>query len=203
MIEIALVTRLHADCTHRWHEQAVGNPYSGWLGLVCHEHGFNFQLWHEEDKARAAAASDAEIGQVKRAIDRLNQQRNDAIERLDDWIASELAQRGISPGLGVPQNTETLGSAIDRLSILALRAYHLREQYERDDVPPEQRQRAASKLTTALAQRDELALAAQQLATDLAAGRKRHKAFRQLKMYNDPAFNSYLQATPAELRRAG
>jgi hypothetical protein len=180
MLCLETITRLQQDCVSRWHQQPIDNPYEGPLALVCQQLAYNFQLWHEEDKARSPTASDREIAQVKRAIDQLNQQRNDWIEKLDDWIASELARRGIAPPPQTPQNTETLGSAIDRLGILALRIYHLREQVARPDASPEHRAKVAGKLELALAQHADLTRAAQQLADDLAAGRKRHKTYRQL-----------------------
>lgn len=186
------VTRLQEDCVARWHQQPIDNPYEGVLALVCQQLSYNFQLWHEEDKARSPTASDHEIAQVKRAIDRLNQQRNDWIEKLDDWFTEELARRGVCPPPDAPQNTETLGSVIDRLGILALRIYHLREQLQRPDASPQHRARVDPKLTLALAQHADLTRAGQQLADDLAAGRKRHKTYRQLKMYNDPTLNPYL-----------
>jgi uncharacterized protein DUF4254 len=194
MISILETAELHRDCIGRWHVQPVDNPHAGWLGLVCEQLGYNFRLWHEEDKARSPAASDAEIAAVKRAIDKLNQQRNDWIEKLDDWLTAELARRGVQAAKSAPQNTETLGSTIDRLSILALRIYHLAEQRNREDATPEHQETVARKLAIALAQHDDLSLSAQQLADDLAAGRKRHKTYRQLKMYNDSALNPYLYA---------
>jgi hypothetical protein len=192
MIAMDQITRLHQDCIARWHEQAIDNPHEGLLQIVCEQLGYNFRLWHEEDKARSPSASDAEIAQVKRAIDKLNQQRNDWIEKLDDWFTEELSRRGIAAAADAPQNTETLGSTIDRLSILALRIYHLVEQRDRDDATPEHREAVSRKLAIALAQQADLSLSAQQLADDLFAGRKRHKTYRQLKMYNDPALNPYL-----------
>lgn len=192
MIALEEITRLHRECVARWHEQPIDNPYDGWLRIVCEQLSYNFRLWHEEDKARSPTAGDAEVAQVKRAIDKLNQQRNDWIEKLDDWITEELARRGVAAGDQAPQNTETLGSTIDRLSILALRLYHLVEQRDRDEATPEHRESVARKLAIALAQHADLSRAAQQLADDLFAGRKRHKTYRQLKMYNDPALNPYL-----------
>jgi hypothetical protein len=194
MIPIEEVTVLHRECVARWHEQPVDNPYDGLLGVVCQQLSFNFLLWHEEDKARSREATDAEIALVKRAIDRLNQQRNDWIERLDDWITDELSRLGIVAGAEASQNTETLGSTIDRLSILALRIYHLIEQRDRTDATAEHREGVSRKLVVALAQHRDLARSAQELADDLFAGVKRHKTYRQLKMYNDPALNPYLYA---------
>jgi uncharacterized protein DUF4254 len=192
VISFDAITRLHNDCITRWHQQPIDNPYDAFLKAVCEQLSYNFRLWHEEDKARSPTASDVEIAQVKRAIDKLNQQRNDWIEKLDDWTTEELAQQKVVAPAAAPQNTETLGSTIDRLSILALRIYHLQEQRDRPDATPEHLEGVTRKLAIALAQHDDLSRAAQQLADDLFAGRKRHKTYRQLKMYNDPALNPYL-----------
>jgi hypothetical protein len=192
MLSLVEVTQLHRDCIQRWHEQPVDNPYAEFLAVVCEQLSYNFRLWHEEDKARSPTAGNGEITAVKRAIDKLNQQRNDWIEKLDDWITADLARRGVEAAATAPQNTETLGSAIDRLSILALRIYHLVEQRDRPDASPEHREGVTRKLAIALAQHEDLSRSAQQLADDLFAGRKRHKTYRQLKMYNDPALNPYL-----------
>ena len=197
MVSLEAVTNLHRDCVARWHQQAIDNPHDGLLRIVCEQLGYNFRLWHEEDKARSPTASDTEIAQVKRTIDKLNQQRNDWIEKLDDWVTEELGRRGITAAENAPQNTETLGSAIDRLSILALRIYHLSEQLERANATTKHRESVARKLAIALAQHDDLSRAAQQLADDIFAGRKRHKTYRQLKMYNDPSLNPYLYRAKA------
>jgi hypothetical protein len=192
MISLPAITKLHKDCVARWHEQPIDNPYDGFLAAVCEQLSHNYRLWHEEDKARSPTASDVEIAQVKRAIDKLNQQRNDWIEKLDDWFTEELTRCGVTAAEAAPQNTETLGSTIDRLAILALRIYHLIEQRDRAEATAEHRESVSRKLAIALAQHADLSRAAQQLADDLAAGRKRHKTYRQLKMYNDPALNPYL-----------
>ena len=91
------ITRLQTDAVARWHGQPIDNAFTGFLSLVCQQHEFNFRLWNEEDKARSRSASDQEIAAVKRAIDELNQQRNDAIEQLDDAITEQLAQAGAVP----------------------------------------------------------------------------------------------------------
>jgi hypothetical protein len=197
MLEIRRIIALQEACVARWHHEPLDNPFDGVRGLVCRQLGFNFLLWHEEDLARSPTASDAQIAAVKRRIDRLNQERNDFIERLDDWVAAELVLMEVAPASGAPLNTETLGSVIDRLGILALRIYHLREQLERVDASDEHRERVGRKLYIATMQHDDLARSAQQLADDLLAGRKRHQTYRQLKMYNDPALNPYLQQAAA------
>jgi uncharacterized protein DUF4254 len=191
-IQLSEITRLQGELVIRWHERDIDFPHEGLLGIVCRQMSYNFLLWHEEDVARSRDVSDARIAQVKRAIDGYNQQRNDWIEKLDDWITERLAECSIVAAENAPQNTETLGSTIDRLSILALRIYHLQEQRDRADATAEHRESVSRKLAVALLQLEDLTRAAQQLADDLFAGRKRHKTYRALKMYNDPALNPYL-----------
>jgi hypothetical protein len=192
MHRIAEITRLQAELISRWHQRPVDNNYTGFLGLVCQQLSFNYLLWHEEDIARSPDVPDATIAQVKRAIDRYNQQRNDWIEKLDEWISDELGRRKVTPRPDATQNTETAGSCIDRLAILALRVYHLREQGERTDATAEHRASVARKLAIAAAQHQDLSQSAQDLLNDIFAGRKKHKTYRQLKMYNDPTLNPYL-----------
>ncbi len=196
MLDIVSLTHLQQKLVARWHGQPVDNPCEGFEWLVCRQHGFNFLLWHEEDIARSLNVGDAKIAQVKRAIDRYNQQRNDGIEKLDDWITEDLANRDIGPAVGARLNTETPGSVIDRLSILSLRIYHLEEQTERRDATPEHLQGVRQKLAVARLQHDDLSQSLRELLDDIYAGRKRHRTYRALKMYNDPALNPYLYSAP-------
>jgi len=192
METIAKITRLHRELCERWHRQPVDNTHEGLLGIICQQFSYNFLLWHEEDVARSRDVTAERIAEVKRAIDGYNQKRNDFIEKIDDWITDELGRLGILLLDGARQNTETAGSAIDRLSILTLRIYHLEEQRDRADATSEHRQNVTAKLAIALAQFDDLSRSAQELLGDIFAGRKRHKTYRQLKMYNDPTMNPYL-----------
>jgi hypothetical protein len=192
MLDVRRITDLHRAMVARWHAQEIDNPYHGFLAVVCQQLSFNFRLWHEEDIARSRDVSDSRIAAVKRNIDRLNQQRNDWIEKLDDFLTAELEHRGIAAALDAPQNTETPASAIDRLSILALRIYHLEEQLRRTDATPEHRASVEHKLGVCFLQHEDLSHSLNQLLTDIFAGRKRHKTYRQLKMYNDPTLNPYL-----------
>ena len=183
MINIQQIVALHRDLVVRWHQQPIDYPYDGFLGIVCRQSSFNFLLWHEEDIARSPDVGNARVAQAKRAIDKYNQQRNDWIEKIDDWITEQLAELEVVASANAPQNSESLGSTIDRLSILALRIYHLQEH-----LPI-----AAAKLRLAQLQLDDLSRAAQHLADDLVSGRKQHKTLRALKMYNDPMLNPYLR----------
>ncbi len=197
MIEVAQITALHRNMVEMWHAQAVFNPYNDLTYLICEQHKYNFLLWHEEDIARSPNVGDYRIAAVKRAIDRFNQQRNDATERIDDFLKRTLAERNVVVQRDARWNTETPGSAIDRLSILALRIYHMQEQAERLDAGAEHVERSRQKLTVLHAQHDDLSAALGELLTDIFAGRKRLKVYRQFKMYNDPSLNPYLYTEPA------
>ncbi len=179
----------------RWHRQEVDNPFSGFMAIACHQCSLNYLLWHEEDAARSPVAQDGEIALIKRTIDQLNQQRNDYIERMDLWIAQTLLAHHVTPADGATLNTETPGSAIDRLAILALRIYHLEEQLQRPEVDAQHVQEVENRLSICHLQRDDLFSAACQLVDDIFSGRKRHQVYRQLKMYNDPSLNPYLYKT--------
>ena len=107
----ALLERLVAH----WHTVEPAHEEDGLSGKICDLHRFNFLLWHEEDIARSPDVTDAKIAQVKRAIDGYNQARNDAIEKVDDWLIEELARRGVVAASGAPAATETPGADGDFL----------------------------------------------------------------------------------------
>ncbi len=203
MIDVELVLDLQRRMTDEWHRQPVGNRYRDLLYLVCEQHRFNYLLWHEEDIARSPTVSDRRISEVKRAIDGYNQQRNDATERIDDFIKRELLDRRVVVQPTASWNSETPGSVIDRLSILALRIFHMEEQAARVEAGSDHVARAEQKLTVLRAQHEDLSTALAELSTDLLAGRKRLKIYRQFKMYNDPALNPYLYKEKEDSRRAG
>ena len=192
MIDVAPIIQLQKDCVARWHREPVDNPYHGFLQLVCTQHQFNYLLWHEEDIARSKDVSDAKIAEVKRAIDGFNQRRNDGIEKLDDALIQELGRLRVDCPAQAPLNTETPGSAIDRLSILALRLYHMQEQVDRTDASAEHRAKVQRRLVILHQQHADLSNSLAELLADIFAGRKRLRVYRQFKMYNDPTLNPYL-----------
>lgn len=159
--------------------------------LIELNHRCNSLLWAEEDLARRPDVADSEIAANKRAIDRFNQQRNDAIERLDEVILERVAQLKLRPEARL--HSETVGAMIDRLSILSLKIYHMRLQTRRADVSPEHAQRCNEKLSRLIAQRDDLKVCLDALLSDIERGAAYYKIYRQFKMYNDPAMNPYLQ----------
>ena len=200
MINVDEIVELQTRTVEEWHQQPIDNPFSGIKGTICHQHSLNYQLWHEEDIARSPDVSDAEIARVKRSIDRFNQQRNDWIEKVDDEITSMVESSGIVVADDTPMNTETPGCTIDRLSILALRIYHLKEQLDREDVSQEHLDSVLQKIATCMLQQADLKKSLGQLLDDIFAGRKQHRTYRQFKMYNDPTLNPYLYKTKSNFQ---
>lgn len=172
-----------------------------WIGT---NHYFNSSLWAEEDLARRTTVSDTEIALNKRAIDKFNQARNDATERVDEILLTELglvdtaSAQTDAPLAKAPANarlnSETAGSIIDRMSIMALKIHAMRAQTLRTDVDDNHRASSQVKLTKLLEQRGDLGACLDALIEDTQAGRAYFKVYRQFKMYNDPRFNPALVA---------
>ena len=199
LIDVNRLVRLFDQCVERWHQNpVVHDEREQALLLTSLLHGYNFALWHEEDLARAENVDDAGIGRVKRRIDPLNQNRNNAIESVDEWILKALREFGANPAPDAPLHSETAGAIVDRLSILSLKIYHMREETLRGDAPEAHRAKCRDKLRVLEEQRGDLAQALAQLLDDLSAGRKRFKVYRQMKMYNDPALNPVLYGGRSE-----
>jgi hypothetical protein len=184
--------------TRAWHQAAAGaaKPDSGtdWLSLVSGQHRANFELWHIEDEARVPGATDAEIAAVKRRVDSTNQRRNDLAEGLDSALLDWLEPRGL-PNPAAALHSETPGLMIDRLSILALKIYHTREEAERAGAPAGHAQRNLERLAILHDQRADLAACLDALWGEILGGTKRFKLYRQLKMYNDPSLNPAVYST--------
>ena len=177
------------------------NDVHGWVAV---NHFHNRSLWAQEDLARRTQAPDAEIVANKRAIDRHNQARNDAIERIDEFllsalglvdpatIASALPVSTVEPGARL--NSETAGSMLDRISILGLKIAAMHEQTLRTDVDDAHRQACTDRLMRLHQQRIDLGGCYDQLLADAKAGLAYFKVYRQFKMYNDPRLNPALVA---------
>lgn len=191
MLSASEITELHDRRTLDWHGPegvATGPAGSDWLTAVELQHKANFELWHIEDEARRPGATDQEIAGVKRRIDRTNQRRNDLAEELDRILLGWLEERGL-PRPDASLNSESPGLIIDRLSILALKIFHTRLEAERTDAPAGHAERNSERLTILEEQRKDLAGCLDSLWRETAAGTKRFRIYRQLKMYNDPALN--------------
>ncbi len=160
---------------------------------VRENHRCNCLLWLAEDQARRRDVPAEYIAERKRDIDRHNQRRNDAIEAIDIWLLSELAPTSPPPSLSARLQSETAGAMIDRLSILALKIFHMGEQAQRRDAGAAHLATCRERLCILREQRDDLATCLQCLFDDIRDGRAYFKQYRQFKMYNDPAFNPWLR----------
>lgn len=177
--------------TARWHQHPPAAGGDGLLRLVEENHLRNFQLWHEEDVARRDDLGPETVYRAKRAIDRFNQERNNYIEQIDQALVALLQP----PAAGCPQNSETPGLIIDRLSILALKEYHMREEAGRADASADHRARCGQKLARLQVQRADLTRCLAELVADVQARRRTFSVYFQFKMYNDPTLNPQLYRT--------
>ena len=188
MLDALLIARMQDEMTVALHttdaQLEIEAVADGLIALAMAQHRANFELWHEEDKARAPEATDAEIARVKRAIDGLNQRRNDLVEKMDAWLMERLEQNDAAP-----LHSETPGLMIDRLSILALKIYHTREESERASAGEAHRVRNEERLGLLQEQREDLAGCLDALWAEVLGGKRRFKLYRQMKMYNDPELN--------------
>ncbi len=204
MLDATHILRLQDDATLRWHQSPTqpeapagptaplpGDPTPTaatpeiFLQVALAQHRANFDLWHEEDKARDPLASDADLAHLKHAIDRINQRRNDLMESLDRMLLAAAGDQNPS----APLHSESPGLILDRLSILELKAYHTAEEAHRASATDAHRDKNRSRLALLTEQRNDLAACLDALWADVHAGRRRFKLYRQLKMYNDPDLN--------------
>jgi hypothetical protein len=191
MLSAHQIIELQDQRTEAWHAEtcdADNDADDPWLNLVARQHRANFDLWHIEDEARAPGASEAELADVKRRVDQTNQRRNDLAEELDRTLLAWLEARGL-PNAEAPLHSESPGLIIDRLSILALKIYHTREEADRIDAPAGHDERNRGRLAILEEQRNDLAHCLDALWQQTLAGTRRFKLYRQLKMYNDPSLN--------------
>ena len=196
MLHANAIIELQDQATVQGHQQPESPlrlPVTPLLQLVLQQHSANFDLWHEEDRARDPNGSDHTIAEVKHTIDRLNQLRNDAVEQIDSLL---LAAAG-PQNPGAPLHSETPGLIVDRLSILALKIFHTAVEVERPSASDTHHQRNAARLAVLELQRADLAVCLDELWVEVLAGRRRFKLYRQMKMYNDPELNPVLYGAGA------
>jgi hypothetical protein len=146
--------------------------------------------WHLEDIIRDPNIDPVKALEIKRRIDRSNQDRTDLVELIDSFFLDQYKYVKPLPNAGI--NTESPAWAVDRLSILILKIYHMREEVNRPDANPEHKKKCEDKLAVLEEQRKDLCTALGELMDDIASGRKYMKVYKQMKMYNDPALNPIL-----------
>jgi hypothetical protein len=202
-----MLAQLRSQPVIRFHDASHGLP--GWPGdaaaaanllpardpvfeWLLANHRWNCSLWAEEDLARRTRVADSDIAENKRNIDRFNQARNDAIERIDDELVRW--QQQFPRAAHARLSSETPGAMIDRMSILSLKIHHMGLQTQRSDVDDAHRERCRERLRQLQAQRDDLAACYDRLLDEIAAGVGYFKVYRQYKMYNDASLNPVLVA---------
>ena len=172
----------------------INNPYDrdsieNRLYLKC---WIDTVQWHLEDIIRDPHIDPVEALNLKRRIDRSNQDRTDLVEQIDSYF--RMIYNDVKPLADATINTESPAWAVDRLSILALKIYHMKEQVDRSDASDEHIDKCQKKLNVLLEQQVDLGTAIDQLLDDIKAGRKYMKVYKQMKMYNDPSTNPILYA---------
>ncbi|MBI5751875.1 MAG: DUF4254 domain-containing protein [Hydrogenophilales bacterium] len=188
----AEIAAFHDHCVHteHWeHDAPVQFPSGVWC-FIERNHRHNSLLWAEEDQARRKHVPDSEIAANKRAIDRNNQARNDAIEKIDEILLTELDSVARQPDAWL--NSETAGSMVDRMSVLSLKIYHMNLQTQRADADEAHRETCRQKVLRLKEQRADLAESFDRLLQAAQEGTAYFKVYRQFKMYNDPTLNPYL-----------
>lgn len=179
---------------HRYDDvdHPMENPFeAGSLdALLYHKNWIDTVQWHLEDIIRNPEIDPVEALAIKRRIDKSNQDRTDMVEYVDSYMLEKY--KDVEVKADARLNTETPAWAIDRLSILALKIYHMGVETKREDVSEEHRAACQKKLDVLLTQQVDLSRAIEELIEDIEAGRKYMKTYKQMKMYNDPALNPVL-----------
>jgi len=187
-INAETIVQRQIEWTAGWHEAptplSADQPWSA----IERNHRMNFDVWHAEDEARRDDLGPTNVRDNKRVIDKCNQSRNDAIEQFDVWLLGQLPP--------VPENaplhSETAGMIVDRLSILALKLFHMRIEATRASADEAHRRKCAQKCAVLEEQQNDLKNCLQTLLEEMLAGTRRFKLYRQFKMYNDPTLNPQL-----------
>jgi hypothetical protein len=192
------IAACQAGLTARWHQVTPAAGGDGFFRLLEENHLRNFFLWHEEDVARRDDLGFEAVYRAKRNIDRFNQERNNFIEEMDLTVVAALQP----PATGCPRNSETPGMITDRLSILALKEYHMHEETVRPEAAATHREKCAEKLARIRRQRADLAASLGELFADVTAGRRTFSVYYQFQMYNDPALNPQLYRNAPKPGRA-
>ncbi len=185
---------------HKWDDLSHNeeNPYeAGSLeALMYHKSWIDTQQWHMEDVVRNPNIEASEGLRLKREIDASNQRRTDTVEKIDDYYMAAFENVVLQNQARL--NTESVAWALDRLSILALKIYHMKLETARTDASLEHIEKCQQKWKMLIEQKADLKLALEQLLEDLLNGKRIMKVYRQMKMYNDPSLNPVLYNNAAQ-----
>ena len=173
-------------------DASVKNPYQAgsFEHLLYAKNWIDTVQWHLEDIIRLPEINPVEALQIKRRIDKSNQDRTDMVEKMDDYFLDQF--KTVTPKSSAKINSETPAWLLDRMSILLLKIYHMKEQTERKDASPEHIAKCKARLDVLLEQRSDMQLAFDQLIEDIKSGDRKMKVYRQMKMYNDASLNPML-----------
>lgn len=183
------ILNFHQNSIKTWKNTDITLALQGLMSAVEANHVFNYKLWHAEDRARRQDMGDAFVVAAKREIDACNQQRNNQMEKMDEYFIQTLEPASY---LETKVHSETPGMMIDRLSILALKIYHMDIQAKRQDVDTQHQQSCQEKLIQLQAQREQLAKCLKDLIQEVQAKTRTFRVYKQHKMYNDPKLNPEL-----------
>ena len=192
--------KIFQEVIEKYHEinavdQAFNNPYDPEKELIEHllyrKSWIDTVQWHYEDIIRDPNIDPVAALKLKRKIDASNQDRTDMVEYVDSYFLEKFEDVKVKDNATI--NTESPAWGIDRLSILALKVYHMNEEAIRQDASPEHKIACQAKLDILLEQRVDLSKAIDQLLDDIAQGRKYMKVYKQMKMYNDDELNPVLR----------
>lgn len=194
-----LCNKIFWDCTLHYHtmDNVDATPTIPFTpGTIEHslftKNWIDAVQWHLEDIIRDPQIDPVKALEIKRRIDHSNQDRTDLVEMIDSYFLEKYSS--VKPAADATINTESPAWAVDRLSILALKIYHMEQEVKRTDATPEHIAKCDVKYKTLLEQRVDLSSAIDQLLSDIEAGRKYMKVYKQMKMYNDPSLNPVLYA---------
>lgn len=197
MISINQYFTIFDACIEQYHikdsvDQGLENPHQegSFEALLFHKCWIDTVQWHFEDLIREPSINPQSGMGLKRRIDASNQKRTDMVEQIDDWFLDLF--KDVKADQNAQLNTESPAWVIDRLSILALKIYHMREQANREDADKSHKQKSQARLTILLEQKTDLTTAFGQLLVEYKSGSKIMKVYRQMKLYNDPNTNPAL-----------
>ena len=195
----SISNKIFEQCINDYHvkdnvDTEIKNPYepSSFEGILYVKNWIDTVQWHLEDIIRDPQIDAADALAIKRRIDKSNQDRTDLVEVVDSYFLEKYSS--VKPQADATINTETPAWALDRLSILSLKIYHMQQEVLRADVSEDHKRQCQTKLNVLLEQKKDLSLAIDQLLANIESGKIFMKVYKQMKMYNDPSLNPILYA---------